>query len=136
MTMFALRELMTEWPAFLPSDMSAAEASRLMAARPPMAMPVCSSDRTFEGMVRQRDFMTKVIDRGLDPRATAVGDISSGPDAPSIEIDDPVDVALFAMRVHGVRRLPVLEEGKLVGMVTLTTLARAMPAERQRTRVA
>ena len=133
--MFALRQIMTPWPSFLSADMTLLEASRVMADRDLRTMPVCAPDRTFEGVLNARD-LSRAVTRGKDPAIATIGELVHPMDAPSVDIDDPLDVVLFAMRVHDVRRMYVVEDGKLVGIVSLTDLARACPPERMRQVVA
>ena len=74
------------------------------------------------GIVTDRDIVVRAIADGLDPQATAVKDIAStqvkviSPDA---DIDDALDI----MREETVRRLPVVEDGRVVGIISLGDLA-------------
>jgi CBS domain-containing protein len=63
-----------------------------------------------------------VIAEGRDPRATRIGDIASH-DLAAVAPDDPVGRAVQIMREKAVRRLPVVENGKVVGIVSIGDLA-------------
>jgi len=75
------------------------------------------------GMVTDRDVVVRAIAEGLDPRIETVDTVYSGSDLVSIDPNTPVDEAAQLMREHAVRRLPVIEEGKAVGVVSLGDLA-------------
>lgn len=128
--MFALREIMTPWPVFLPMDTSLSEAARSIASNGTGVMPVCSPDRALQGLVGDRE-LSRLVARGNDPYLTTVGELVVNMDAPSIEVDDPIEVALFAMQVHAARHLPVVEDGILVGMVSFADLMKSIPEPRK-----
>lgn len=83
------------------------------------------TDGLVRGIVTDRDLAVRVIAEGLDPAATTVGEICSG-DLVTGHPGTPVDEALRMMRVHALRRLPVVDdEGRPQGVVSLGDLALA-----------
>src|SRR5438270_920419 len=73
------------------------------------------------GVFSERDLMTRVVARGLNPDNTTVEDVMTR----SIVVADPVediDAALDKMNQIGCRHLPVVDRGKLVGMISLRDL--------------
>lgn len=73
------------------------------------------------GIVTDRDLAIRVVGAGLDPKATPVGAVMTSPAAtlpPSAAQAD----GLLLMQQRGIRRIPLVEEGRLVGMVTLDDL--------------
>lgn len=78
------------------------------------------------GIVTERDLLRKVLVPCLDPRATKVLRVMS---KPLITGDPDMDVVYAAkfMISRDIKRLPIVEGGRLVGIVTLTDLLRAMP---------
>lgn len=78
------------------------------------------------GIVTERDLLRKVLVPCLDPRATKVSRVMS---KPLITGDPDMDVVYAAkfMISRDIKRLPIVEGGRLVGIVTLTDLLRAMP---------
>jgi CBS domain-containing protein len=70
------------------------------------------------GIVTDRDLTCRVIAKGVDPDAARAGEIMSSP-VVTVGPTDPMDVAIERMRGAGVRRLPVVREGQLTGLVAL-----------------
>ena len=74
------------------------------------------------GIVTDRDIVVRAIAEGRDPQSTTVGDVcSSGPR--TLEAGDSVEVAAQAMVENSIRRLPVVRDGELVGVLSLGDLA-------------
>ena len=87
------------------------------------AMPICGEDDRLKGMLTDRDIVVKVIATGRDPAEIKAGDLGEGKPV-TIGADDSVDEALETMATHQVRRLPVIDGHKLVGIVSQADLAR------------
>jgi CBS domain-containing protein len=87
------------------------------------ALPICGDDDRLHGIITDRDIVIKVIAGGLDPAGTTAGELAQG--AP-VTIDSQSDVTevLNAMEEHKIRRLPVIENHQLVGMISEADLAR------------
>ena len=73
-------------------------------------------------MITDRDIATRVVAQAADPQATSVGDVSSR-DVISIDPGDDLDEALRLMGRHQVRRLAVVESGRLVGIIAQADIA-------------
>jgi uncharacterized protein (DUF2267 family) len=73
------------------------------------------------GLVTDRDLVVRVFARGLDPDAISVREIMSGP-VMTLTPHDAHDDAIRSMREHGIRRIPLVEDDRAVGMVTLDDL--------------
>jgi signal-transduction protein with cAMP-binding, CBS, and nucleotidyltransferase domain len=79
------------------------------------------------GMVTERDILSKVIMKGLDPGCTKVRDITHKP-LITIPEDDTIWVAAEIMSKHHIRRLPVTDmEGKITGVLTTRSISDALP---------
>jgi CBS domain-containing protein len=74
------------------------------------------------GMVTDRDIVVRGIADGSDPHSIQAGDIASR-DLVTVRPDDDLDDALRLMAQHQVRRLPVVEDGQLVGVVAQADVA-------------
>jgi CBS domain-containing protein len=86
-------------------------------------------DQTPIGMVTDRDIVVEVLGKGLDPHTISVRDIMRSPTVIARDSDDAAQ-AIERMRVHGVRRIPVMaEDRKLVGIVSLDDLLRQLAAD-------
>lgn len=86
------------------------------------ALPVCGSDGTLCGMVTDRDLVIRCLAAGKSPASTPVREVMSGG---VISGRPDMDSAMAAglMGRQQIRRLPVVENGKLLGMVSLGDLA-------------
>src|SRR5687767_570062 len=116
-----VKEVMTTRPVTLNRDASLVEAARLMRDRGIGDVIVVEGDDA-EGIVTDRDIVIRGVAEGADPNTTRLGQVVSG-DLTSVAPDDPVERAIELMREKAVRRLPVLEGGKPVGVVSLGDLA-------------
>lgn len=86
------------------------------------ALPVCASDGRVCGLVTDRDLVTRCLASGRKPGYTPVREVMSG-NVVSVRPDATADEAAKLMARRQVRRLPVMENGKLCGMVSLGDLA-------------
>ena len=103
---------------------SAALAARLISRHNVGALPVCGSDRRLRGMVTDRDIVLRCVAAEEDPAQTPVRDIMTRQCA-TVAPGDDCREATRLMALHQVRRLPVVEGGKLVGVISLSDLARS-----------
>jgi CBS domain-containing protein len=95
---------------------SVAKAAELMAHKNVGAVMVIDKQRLV-GIFTERDAVVRVIARGLDVRTTRLADVMTS--APStIDPNKPFGYALMVMYEHGFRHLPVIENDKLVGIVS------------------
>jgi CBS domain-containing protein/hemerythrin superfamily protein len=121
-----VREIMTDFAVTLTEDRTVADAARLLADLDIGSVPVVGPDDRVRGVVTDRDIVIKVLAADQDPTTTTVGAILGG--APIVaQAQDDVESALQAMGEHRVRRLPVLQDEHVVGVVALADVARALP---------
>ena len=99
-----------------------AVAARQLAANNIGAMPVCSNDGRLIGVVTDRDMVIRCLASGKSPEKTRVREVMTG-SVVSVAPDTGVHTAATVMGHRQVRRLPVVEDGRLVGMVSLSDLA-------------
>src|SRR5919108_1572206 len=117
----SVREAMTEDPRSIGASAPVVEAARLMREQHIGSLPITDGEQLL-GMVTDRDITTRVVAESSDPEATSVGDVCSR-DVISIEADKDHEEALELMARHQVRRLPVVESGRLVGIVAQADIA-------------
>jgi len=79
------------------------------------------------GVLTERDVLKRVVDEGRNPDKTLVKEVMSKPPI-TINPDADLEDAIELMFKHKIKKLPVVENGKLVGLVTFTDLVRAQPA--------
>jgi CBS domain-containing protein len=110
-------------------DDNVKHAASIMQAADIGPLPVCDGGRLV-GIVTDRDITVRSVAAGRDPSSTPVRDVMT-PDIVYVRADQDVDEAIELMRRHEVRRLPVVDGGRLVGMVALADLARKTDEQRQ-----
>ena len=97
-------------------DMLVSEATRLMAAREVGAVMVVEGENLV-GIFTERDVVFRVVARGLDAQVTRLADVMTR--APlTVDPDKPFGYALLIMHEKGFRHLPVIENGKPIGIVS------------------
>ncbi len=118
-----LREIMTNPVIRIHPDESVAVAARTLSRYNIGALPVCGSDGHLCGLVTDRDIVTRCLAAGRSPAGTSVREVMT---ANVIAGKPDMDAALAAglMGRAQIRRLPVMENGRLCGMVSLGDLAR------------
>ena len=124
MTKQKIREVMTLDPLTVEATATVAEAALAMKGADVGPIPVIREDGSLCGLLTDRDITIRVVAEGLDPKSTTVDEVATV-DPTSVTPDDTFDEAVRLMREHAVRRLPVVENGKPVGIVSLGDLARA-----------
>jgi CBS domain-containing protein len=106
--------------AVAPTD-SVTEAAQAMKEQDVGSLPVVEGARLV-GIVTDRDIVVRAVAEGVDPRTATVGEVTSG-DLVTVEPDEDLDDALKLMAQHRIRRLPVVEDGRLVGVVAQADVA-------------
>jgi CBS domain-containing protein len=114
-------DVMTKNPATIEREESAAEAARLM-AQGDMGDVIVLDNGTVAGILTDRDIAVRLVAQEKDPR-TPVAEILSDTELVTVDPDTPLDQAIRLMRHHSVRRLPVIQAGRAVGVVSLGDLA-------------
>jgi CBS domain-containing protein len=117
----SVREAMTEDPRSIAKSVSVVEAAQLMREQDIGSLPI-TDDEKLVGMITDRDITTRVVAEAADPKMTTVEDVYSR-DLISVEPDKDLEEALRLMARHQVRRLPVVEDGRLVGIVAQADIA-------------
>jgi len=105
---------------------SAADAACFLAGRSDDSVPLCLSDGSLAGTVSNRDIVAKVIAKGRDPRQVQLSELAEPGDVLGLDVDVPVDEAVSVMCRRHRARLPVLEENRVVGLVTQRDIARSL----------
>lgn len=118
-----LRDIMTNTVIRIHPDESVCVAARTLTNYNIGALPVCGSDGRLCGLVTDRDIVTRCLAANRSPQSTAVREVMST-NIISARPDMDASAAAGLMSRQQVRRLPVTENGKLCGMVSLGDLAR------------
>jgi len=123
--MATAREIMTPSAECVQTDQTAGQAARRMTELQVGALPICGPDNKIKGVVTDRDLVRKVFGNGRDGSFPA-GDLNQA-EAVTVGADDSAEDVLATMTNHKVRRLPVIDNQKLVGMIALADVARSLP---------
>jgi CBS domain-containing protein len=127
--MTTARDVMTTGAQCIGEDQSLAEAARMMRDMNVGALPICGNDDKLKGMITDRDIVVRCIAEGRDCSSTNAGELAQGHIA-FIDCDADIDDALAVMREHQVKRIPVIEDHRLVGMISERDLARHLDDSR------
>lgn len=119
--MTTARDIMSTNADFVEGSTTVLEAAKKLASEDYGALPICEGEH-LKGMITDRDIVVKVLAQGMDPATTKVIDLVQG-EVVTIGADDSVEEAMRTMADHQVRRLPVIDGTKLVGMVSQADLA-------------
>jgi CBS domain-containing protein len=120
--MTQIRDLMTENPSSCERGTPVAEAAKVMARENVGSVPVVEGGKLV-GVVTDRDLVVRLLAEGRDPQSTTVGEVASS-EPVTLSPDDGLDQALQLLARHQVRRLPVVEGERLVGIVAQADIAR------------
>jgi CBS domain-containing protein len=123
-----IQELMTVKPRTVKTGDSIVDAAKLMRGEDAGIAPIVDGDRLV-GVVTDRDIAIRVVAEGRDPSTTKVEEIASE-NLVTVEPGQDLDDALRLMAQHQVRRLPVVDDGKLVGIVAQADVAKHADAKR------
>ena len=119
-----VKDLMTPGAVTVEPGSSVALAAKLISRHNVGLLPVCSPGKRLRGVVTDRDIVLRCVAVEEDPAQTPVRDIMTR-GCTTLSPGDNCAEASRLMATHQVRRLPVVEEGRLVGMLSLSDLARS-----------
>ncbi|HUC34550.1 MAG TPA: CBS domain-containing protein [Gaiellaceae bacterium] len=117
----SVRDAMTANPLSISPASSVVEAARLMRDRHVGSLPVVEDERLV-GLITDRDIAVRVVAESAEPQSITVGDVASH-DAVTAAPEQDLDEALRLMAHHQVRRLPVTEGDRLVGILAQADMA-------------
>ena len=118
-----VKEVMTQTVIRISPMESAAVAARTLTHYNIGALPVCGGDGRLCGVLTDRDIVTRCLAAGQQPEKTLVRSIMTN-NVVSVRPDMDLGVAASLMAKRQVRRLPVVENGSLCGMISLGDLSR------------
>ena len=119
-----VRDAMVPEPGALDASATAQEAGKRLAQPAVRAVLVCDNARLV-GVITRKTLVREVVAAGRDPRRTDAGEIAEPPrytlDA-ALSLDD----AFRALEEHDLERVPVVEDGRLVGVLSRSVLQRRL----------
>jgi CBS domain-containing protein len=122
-----VKDVMTSGPTSIASDATVVDAGRHMLSEDVGSLPVVDGDKLV-GMITDRDIVLQVVAKDLDPHKVMVSDVASKSPV-TAEPDEPLDAALQRMANEQVRRLPVVRDGRVVGILAQADIARTARPE-------
>jgi len=118
---------MTASPTAIASDKMVVDAARTMTTENVGSLPVVEEQKLV-GMITDRDLVTNVLAKDLDPNKVPVAEVATQ-DPVSVSPDESLETALERMAEKQVRRLPVVEDGRLVGILAQADVSRTAQPE-------
>lgn len=117
----SIREVMTQNPELVSGDTTVADAAKLMRDKD-FGGVLCGDGDEVSGFLTDRDIALRVVAEGKDPTSTTVSEVATT-DLHTLSPDDSVEDAIELVRQHDIRRVPVVEGAKPVGIVSIGDLA-------------
>ncbi|MFF3242400.1 CBS domain-containing protein [Streptomyces sp. NPDC002870] len=126
--MTTAKDIMHAGAQWIPSHETLDRAAQLMRELNVGALPIADADERLCGILTDRDIVVGCVALGHDPAQITAGDMAKG--TPRwVEAGADVDSVLHEMEDHQIRRLPVIENKRLVGMISEADLAQHLNEE-------
>jgi CBS domain-containing protein len=119
-----VRDAMVPEPGTLDASASAQEAGERL-SDPAVRAVLVSDDGKLVGVVTRKTLVEEIVANGRDPRATTLRDIAEPP-LFTLDAGMELDEAYRALEEHDLERVPVVEDGRLVGILSRTVLQRRL----------
>lgn len=120
--MTTAREIMNAGVQCVKEDQSLFDAARMMRDLGVGSLPICGTDDKLHGIITDRDIVLRCVAEGRDPKSMQAKEMSGH--LHWVNADDDMSLVLRTMEENQIRRLPVLENHRLVGMVSEADIAR------------
>ena len=122
----SIRDVMTSDPSCVEASATVQEAAELM-AKNDIGNVLVVENGEVQGIVTDRDIVVRVVAKGDGPDASVREACTT--DVQTLTPDDSIENAVKKMEESDIRRLPVVEDGKPVGIVSLGDLAKAVDSD-------
>jgi CBS domain-containing protein len=121
-------DIMHPGAQWIPAHETLDRAAQLMRDLNVGALPISDANERLSGIITDRDIVVGCVAMGHDPSRITCGDMAKG--TPRwIDADDDVSDVLREMEGHQIRRLPVIRDKRLVGMISEADLAQHLPED-------
>lgn len=114
--MITARDIMHSGAQCVNADQTLMDASKMMRDMGVGALPICGPDGKLKGIITDRDIVTRCIAMGKDPSMMKAMELSDH--LHCVRADDDMDTVLKKMEQHQIRRIPVIDGERLVGMIS------------------
>jgi CBS domain-containing protein len=125
-----VRDAMITEPRSLPGTASAQEAGRVLTPPEVRAVYVVDGEGALSGVLTRKTLVAKVVAAGLDPSQTPIATLAEEPYY-TIDADTPLDQAFHFLEEHDAERVPVVERGRLVGVLSRSVLQRRLAEDEE-----
>ena len=125
------RDVMSSDCTCIGENDSVLDAAKQLADKDVGSLPICGEDDRLKGMLTDRDIVVKVLAQGKDPASVKAGELGQG-DSKTVTVgaDDSIDEALRTMIDHKVRRLPVIDGKRMIGIISQADIATNVDEEK------
>ena len=125
-----VRDAMISDPRSLPGTASAQEAGSVLTPPEVRAVYVVDDDGALTGVLTRKTLVAKVVAAGLDPRNATIGGLAEEPYY-TIDADTALDEAFRFLEENDAERVPVVERGRLVGVLSRSVLQRRLAEDEE-----
>lgn len=126
--MTTARELMHQGAQCIREEQSLAQAAQMMRDMNVGSLPICGSDDRLRGIITDRDIVLRCVAEGKDANTCTAGELAMGKPV-TVDANADVEAVLASMSQHQIRRMPVIDNHRLVGMISEADLARGLSEE-------
>jgi CBS domain-containing protein len=127
---FRVRDAMISDPRSLPGSAKAQEAGEVLTPPEVRAVYVVDDDGALVGVVTRKTLVARVVAEGRDPAQTRLATFAEAPYY-TIDADTPLDEAFRFIEEHDAERVPVVDAGRLVGVVSRAVLQRRLAEDEE-----
>ncbi|MET8627996.1 CBS domain-containing protein [Kitasatospora sp. NPDC004669] len=119
--MTTARDIMHTGAQCIGANQTLDEAARMMRDKNVGALPICGDDQKLHGIITDRDIVVRCLAEGKDPATMTAMELAGH--LHCVRADDSMDTVLKKMEQHQIRRIPVIDGERLVGMISEADLA-------------
>lgn len=127
--MTTAKDIMNTGATCIGEDQTLMDAARMMLDLGVGSLPICGNDKKLHGIITDRDIVIKCLAQGKDPNTCTAGELAQG-HVTYVDADADLDSIVELMGREQVKRMPVIQEHQLVGMISESDLARHLDDER------
>ena len=120
-----VKEVMSKNPITIEPDKTVFEACDIYKQHKVGCLIVTKDERCL-GMITERDIIERTICKSKDPKTTPVSEIMT-PEIKTIHALDSLDKAIKTMQENNIKKLPVIKDEIIIGILTVTDITKARP---------
>ena len=121
--MTTARDIMNAGATCIGEDQTLMQAAQMMRDMNVGSLPICGNDKKLHGIITDRDIVVKCLAEGMDPNTCTAAELAQG-HVTWVDADTDMTQIVEMMGQEQVKRMPVIEDHQLVGMISESDLAR------------